>query len=393
MSWEAGDAIRLFEIVYENDGSSESNARALDWFSSESLDADSQTASFTVDLDTQLIAPDGAKYRYVGTYPTTDNCSFYYYWTEGQSSVNDYGTVWEGSECTFNHPILYATFPTMQYPSATSFDPGADLMVSRQKVLDERAKNEEALTLNFARVGAIVKVTLSGLTPNEKVETGYIQFGDSYKVSTKVEYDVELGEVRFPQQSSYELSSYPFQGDNGPLWDIDSPSVVGFFPQGLTVDSEGKADIWLRLPEGVVTDSFFIRVWTRAEDSEYGYGDWHSFGKSVDLKTSGKSLTFSNGKLTTFSVAAGEMEDPNLKLSCTYTDHYGEEQTVDSDYYCEISDLSPDDGTLEIDVTYNMDLSDIVVDSSTCDWMDASFDPVTSKITLNYDANPEYVDY
>ncbi|MBQ4286742.1 MAG: hypothetical protein II770_01810, partial [Bacteroidales bacterium] len=388
MSWKAGDAIRLFEIVYENYGTSDT---ACGLFSSDGLASDAQTASFTVDLDTQLIAPDGAKYRYVGTYPM--NSYYEYYWSGDQNDAyNDYDTVWEGSECTFNHPVLYATFPTMQYPSATSFDPGADLMVSRQKVLDERAKNEEALTLNFARVGAIVKVTLSGLTPNEKVETGYIQFGDSYKVSTKVEYDVELGEVRFPQQSSYELSSYPFQGDNGPLWDIDSPSVVGFFPQGLTVDSEGKADIWLRLPEGVVTDSFFIRVWTRADDSEYGYGDWHSFGKSVDLNALGKSLTFSNGKLTTFSVAAGEMEDPSLKLSCTYTDHYGQVQTVDSDYIS-ISDLSPDDGTLEIDVTYNMDLSDIVVDSSTCDWMDASFDPVTSKITLNYDANPEYVDF
>ena len=195
MSWKAGDAIRLFEIVYENYGTSDT---ACGGFSSDGLASDAQTASFTVDLDTQLIAPDGAKYRYVGTYPTTDNCSFYYYWTEGQSSVNDYGTVWEGSECTFNHPILYATFPTMQYPSATSFDPGADLMVSRQKVLDERAKNEEALTLNFARVGAIVKVTLSGLTPNEKVETGYIQFGDSYKVSTRVEYDVELAGLHIP---------------------------------------------------------------------------------------------------------------------------------------------------------------------------------------------------
>ena len=393
MSWEAGDAIRLFEIVYENYGSSESNAKAIDWFSSEGLDADKQIASFTVNLNSQLSASAGAKYRYIGTYPTSDNCSFYYYWTDDQTTDNDYDTVWAGSECTINHPVLYVNFPTRQSPSATSFDPDADLMVSSQKVLDERAKSEDALTLNFARIGAIVKVTLSGLVPNEIVRTGYIQFGDSYKVAGSVEYDPELGEERIVPMNENWLYSDSYYGDNGYLWELNSTSAISFFPQGLTVDSEGKADIWLRLPEGVVTDSFFIRVWTRAEDSEYGYGDWHSFGKSVDLKTSGKSLTFSNGKLTAFSVAAGEMEDPSLKLSCTYTDHYGLEQTVDSDYYCEISDLSPDDGTLEIDVTYNMDLSDIVVDSSTCDWMDASFDPVTSKITLNYDANPEYVDY
>ena len=389
MSWKAGDAIRLFEIVYENYGTSDT---ACGGFSSDGLASDAQTASFTVDLDTQLIAPDGAKYRYVGTYPM--NSYYEYYWSGDQNDAyNDYDTVWAGSECTINHPVLYVNFPTRQSPSATSFDPDADLMVSSQKVLDERAKSEEALTLSFARIGAIVKVTLSGLAPNEEVKTGYLQFGDSYKIAGSVEYDPELGEERMVPMNENWLYSNPYYGDNGYLWELNSTSAISFFPQGLTVDSEGKADIWLRLPEGVVTDSFFIRVWTRAEDSEYGYGDWHSFGKSVDLKTSGKSLTFSNGKLTAFSVAAGEMEDPSLKLSCTYTDHYGQEQTVDSDYYCEISDLSPDDGTLEIDVTYNMDLSDIVVDSSTCDWMDASFDPVTSKITLNYDANPEYVDF
>lgn len=389
MSWKAGDAIRLFEIVYENYGTSESNAKAIDWFSSEGLDADKQIASFTVNLNSQLSASAGAKYRYIGTYPTSDNCSFYYYWTDDQTTDNDYDTVWAGSECTINHPVLYVNFPTSQSPSATSFDPDADLMVSSQKVLDERAKSEDALTLNFARIGAIVKVTLSGLVPNEIVRTGYIQFGDSYKVAGSVEYDPELGEERMVPMNENWLYSDSYYGDNGYLWELNSTSAISFFPQGLTVDSEGKADIWLRLPEGVVTDSFFIRVWTRAEDSEYGYGDWHSFGKSVDLKTSGKSLTFSNGKMTAFSVATGEMEDPSLKLSCTYTDHYGQEQTVDSDYFS-IDDLSPDNGTLVIDVTYNMDLSDIVVDSSTCDWMDASFDPVTSKITLNYDANPAY---
>ena len=178
-AWKQYDAIRLFEVVYENYGSTETNSTDVDWFSSASLQEDASSASFTVDLNTTLTAPDGAKYRYVAAYPS-EYPDFYSYW----SSSDEYNNVWPDSECSFNHLVLYTEFPYQQFPLSTSFDPRADLMVSSQKVLDARADGN--IQLNFARIGAIVKMSLSGLAAGEKVETGYVLFGDSFKVNTEV---------------------------------------------------------------------------------------------------------------------------------------------------------------------------------------------------------------
>ena len=157
-TWQNNDGIRLFELVYENYGSTETDAQAGDYFNSENLTQDAPSASFTVDLNTTLSAPDGAKYRYIAASPYD---SFYIdYWTADEVAWNDYNVVWPGSECTINHPILIATFPYMQRPESTTFDPLADLMVSMPNVLDSRA--EGAMLMSFARVGAIVKVRLSG---------------------------------------------------------------------------------------------------------------------------------------------------------------------------------------------------------------------------------------
>ena len=388
LSWKTTDAIRLFEMVYENYGSSENNATDVDWFNSAGLEDDSSSASFTVDLNTTLTAPDGAKYRYVAAYPS-EYPDFYSYW----SASDDYNDVWPDSECAFNHLVLYTYFPYQQSPLSTSFDPHADLMVSSQKILDARADGN--IQLNFARIGAIVKVHLTGLAAGEKVETGYVLFGDSFNVYSTVEYDVELGEVR------YAPIMYPTHVGKDP-WDSDyrfgfeSNSAVEINPDDLYVDENGNVDIWLRLPAGKVTDSFSIRVWTRPYQNMVP-GEWHSFGKSVDLASLSRSLTFEDGRMTTFSVATDVMEDPYLRLSCSYTDAYGNEQNeVTEDGYISVGKygayLSPTGGTVILDVETNTDPSDIVINNY-CSWADASFNPETMKLTLTYNPCMEYSNY
>ena len=369
-TWNGGDAIRLHEIVYENHGVS--GATDLDWFYSDALADDASTASFTVNLNTTLSNPGGGKYRYIATYPS--DIYFNPSWTD--------------------YPVLYADFPSSQSPSATSFDPRADLMVSSPKVLDARAESSTPLMLNFARIGAIVKLTLSGLTPGEKVETGYILFGDSYKVSARVDYDPELSLVSFSESEYGSAYTNVMDSNWNPVWSIDSKSVVGFDPIDLYVDSEGKADIWLRLPEGKVTDSFQVMVWTRESE----YAQWHRGGKSVNLAALNKSLTFSNGRLTTFSVATEDIPVPYIKLSYTYTDENGDDQLVESESndilvgWTTYSYLSPNGGTVVFDVETNADPGDIVIEDN-CDWVDMTFDPVSMKLTLTCDVCTEYSNY
>ena len=265
-------------------------------------------------------------------------------------------------------------------------------MVSSQKILDARADGN--IQLNFARIGAIVKVHLTGLAAGEKVETGYVLFGDSFKVNTEVEYDVELGEVRYVPLYPSLVGKYSY--DSGYRFGFESSSAVEINPVDLYVDDNGNADIWLRLPAGKVTDSFSIRVWTRPyQNSEPG--DWHSFGKSVDLASLGRNLTFEDGRLTNFSVATEVMVDPYLSLSCSYTDAYGSEHNETTEEgYISVGKygayLSPAGGSVVLDVETNADPSDIVINNY-CSWADASFNPETMKLTLTYNPCSEYTNY
>lgn len=394
-TWQENDDIRLFELVYENYGSSEADAQAGDYFDSERLPQDAPSASFNVDLYSALNAPSGAKYRYIASSP----CYAFSldYWTADEVAWNDYDAVWPESECTINHPILIAPFPYEQRPTSTSFDPQADLMVSMQKVLESRA--EGAMLMSFARAGAIVKVRLSGLPAGEKVETGYIQFGDSFKVHTKVEYDPVLGDVRFVPQDIVPVGKETYESDY--RFGFYSNTTVEINPTDVYVDDSGNVDLWLRLPAGKVTDSFFVKVWTRAYQlDKYQYpepGEWHSFGKSVDLAAQNKSLSFENGRMTSFSVAADNMPDPYLRLSGSYTDAYGgNHNVVTENGYINIGEygayLSATGGTVVLDVETNADPSDISFNSY-YSWVETSFNPETMKLTITYQPCPEYTNY
>ena len=395
-TWQQYDAIRLFEFVYENFGSEESDARDLDWFYSSGLEEDAPSASFSVNLNTTLTAPEGAKYRYVGVYPS-EYPDFWGYWTEESAGYNDYSEIWPDSECPFNHPVFYTDFPYKQYPAASSFDPRADLMVSKALVLDDRAEN--SIALQFARVGAIVKMTLTGLPVGEKLESGYLLFGDSYQVCNKVEYDPELEMVRLVPGEEVMVGKDWWEPEY--LFGFVSARAVEFNPTDLYVGQDGKAEIWLRLPAGQVTDSFFVRVWTCSDqndpDLELVPGERHSFGKSVDLTSTGKTLTFADGRMTTFSVSTQEIVDPYITLSYHYTDDEGVEQVAVSEngsinVGCYGAYLLPAGGSVVLDVETNADPSDIIFEDYS-DWADCSFDPATMKLTITYDACTDYANY
>ncbi len=382
-SWKAGDQIALYEFVYENYGSDAENATPSEVFYSEGLGEDAAAATFTVDLNTTLSNPGGGKYRYVAVFPSNSN----YYW----SDEDYYADCWSDADKSLPvHPVIGLQFPTNQRPTTTSFDPDADILVSKVAALESRADGN--IELHYARVGGVARMTLTGLPANSILDYGTLSVDADFPIMTPFEYDVELEEVRayVPGNSSGGGVVVGPPVDGGEVIGPGMVPSLRIYPQDVFVDAEGKADIWLRLPAGKIDEKLELSFEVMDNDPANGsYGASHTYVKSVDLAALGKSLTFENGKLTVFSVAMEKA--PELTLSYTYIDSQGEEHTSSSTSGLSVDPyFSPDAGTLTLDVDYTGNISDVTVDASYCDWASATFDPVSRKITLQYEANPIY---
>ncbi len=136
-NWEASDKIAVFEVA----------------------DAISITES------TETILNDGlASFRFSFTENTTAS-SFDYYAVYPYANVidknsDDYKTATMGK--------IKLNTPATQNPSATSFDGGADLLLSRP-VTDLTAQPSEAMSMAFTRVVAIAKMTLKNLNTTDPI--------------------------------------------------------------------------------------------------------------------------------------------------------------------------------------------------------------------------------
>lgn len=376
-TWKEGDNIQLYEFIYENHGRDEENATADNAFVSEPLAGDAAAASFQVDLSTTLANPGGGKYRYVAVYPMAQDV----YWSDAEW----YKELWEDTDASVPvHPVLGLAFPAYQQPTAGSFDPYADIVVSRPVVLDNRA--EGSVPLYFSRVGGIVKMTVTGLPAGVMLQDGMLGLDSDFPLAQVWDYDLERGTVRtMPAEGGGVMVPDMPGGDATPM------TRLQIMPTDVIADSKGEAVIWLRVPEGRVDELLklcFNVMDYNAETQEYG--ETHEYVKQVDLKALGRSLRFENGRITEFTVALEPA--PEMVLSYTYTDSQGEEQVASgSSYGLYLDDKwSPDAGTFVIDVQYSGDLSDVTVDTSDYDWLRSSFDPATGKLTLEYDANPDY---
>ena len=377
--WKEGDNIALLEYVYENHGSEAENATDCSEFYSEGLTADAETASFTVDLSTQLSNPSAGKYRYVAISPAQVS----YYWSDEEY----YSETWSDSEAALPvHPVLNFYFSTWQQPTATSFDPQADFIVSQPMALDARAENN--ISLNFGRIGGTVKMTLTGLPAGEKLVSGRLYLDSDYAVDAPLEFDLERGLVRQVNLNQGGEGMIPV---GGPETYVQPSLSFECSSSDIFVDSEGKVDVWLRVPAGKIDQKLGVEVSTMQYDmaNESYIGSEHSYVKNVDLAAKKAAIRFENGRITEFSVAMEKA--PELTLSYTYVDSNGQEQTSSSNSGLSIDPyFSPDAGTLTLDVDYTGDISEVTVDASYCDWATATLDPATGKITLQYDANPTY---
>ena len=134
------------------------------------------------------------------------------YWAAYPRGYDDYLGEWKGVEFSGvtneeYHSYLEFTLPQEQYPTPTSFDKDADLLISKPFTIEDGNYDDNTkkatVSLEFTRMNAIVKVVLKDKTNNgqggllngqivEKVVLGYLDTeleNISYAPATRVKMD------------------------------------------------------------------------------------------------------------------------------------------------------------------------------------------------------------
>lgn len=277
-SWNEGDYITLFENCGED----------IPEYQSEPLKASDIVdgkASFTVELDTDE-EPD-KNYLYIATYGSYPY-AYYHYWENSEDFEYEY---WADQfdytgEYLEPHMIIEMYFNEFQSPTATSFDPECDIMVS--KPINTTGQLEDAVSLKFARLGTIVKITLTDLDEfiGKPINEAIFSVGESFSKSMNIKYDPKLERYVHMEMIMPESDEMPVEN-------------VNFYihPQETLVKEDGTVDLWIRTYAGELTDEFSLELYFDAEeDGEV------IVRRKVDLVAEGKTIEFNEGGMTVFSV-------------------------------------------------------------------------------------------
>ena len=240
--WEAEDNVALFQS-YELSGTrSYLDAK---FSTTTTLNSEKTKADFTVVLDEVQGA---SNYKYVTAYPTT-------------------AVTRDGSDLNF-------VIPSEQTFGTTSFDKNADVMVSQ--MVSRPTFSTDALEMGFARIGAIVKMTVTGLTAGETVQ--------SVVFSTTEEGKYFAGTIKY-DMTTQKLKDGITAG---------AQTLTLNAPENTTVPANGSLDVWFRSAVVTLENNFTVVVNTLDGTTPQVYT------KKVDLTD--KTFAFNSGKLAKFSV-------------------------------------------------------------------------------------------
>ena len=189
------------------------------------------------------------------------------------------------------HSRYRVIVPRTQKPTADSWDPAADVLVS--KVVASTTQ-PESLNMEFHRLGTAVKMTIDGLTSGETIK--YVDFSTT--------------EAKICGRSHVNPVT-------GSLYDIGysaGGNVIHIIPAAERTTT-GSDAFWFRTLPGTLKDNFTVIVVT---DAAY-------YVKTVDLKTAGRTIVFADEGLTTFSVSSlvrhAEVTDINRTECVVTTSH------------------------------------------------------------------------
>ena len=221
----------------------------------------------------------GATMTFSGQRPQRSGSNFTYYAVYPGTAANRDG----------NTGYDYITTPHVQYPSATSFDPDADLLIARKL---ETSTQAAELAMSFARVVAIGKMTLKGLVTKDNILEVAFQpkKGDQYiPLSGETAFDLETARPVFGygDKERYTNNLMEYDGtipaNNMPVWFTCYP---------------------FELQEG---DSFRVVVETVGA----------SYNKNVTIPA-GRSLAFKEGKPSVFSVNLSDASMVEKNIEAKY---------------------------------------------------------------------------
>ena len=270
LNWKKGDQIVVWEgvpnianLAIDPDFN---GGYAAERYVSSELTADADLAEFQLNLEERAYL--SGELQYVAVYPAC--CAW-----------DPAGGCWDGDE---NRMIIPVEMPTGQNPTADSFDPNADILVSKTVIRNNLRPDE--LTFQFARVGTIVKMVVGSLPPGSHITGGNVDFG--FESGYYFNYDPELEKI------------------------VLSDGVAGisfwYDDEGLLVGDDGKATVWLRSMSGV---SNRIEL-----DLYYNTDTNHDLSRHriINLRARGKTLEFKEGGLTEFSVGVPEPDVDNPEM-------------------------------------------------------------------------------
>ncbi|MDT3366996.1 MAG: hypothetical protein LIQ26_06985, partial [Bacteroidota bacterium] len=179
--------------------------------------------------------------------------------------------------------------PLSQTVYASGFSSEDDLLVS--KTTDPSATRPSEISFNFARLGTIVEITLSGLQEGDIIKSGSWFTGDTFMPGLYMESCIAY----YPDLQEYvKLASTEVMGT---IEHAIRFSAAYDPAPAIVADAEGKAKIYLRCLPGQISDWFGLLCTVDRGGAEV------VLSKEVSLKDLGRSLSFKDGGLTKFSVA------------------------------------------------------------------------------------------
>lgn len=291
VSWDVEDQITLHECAPE---AGEDDYDAIRTYDSEKLTSDDILDNKAGFVFSDIEDRTASQFSYIATYGWS--YAEYVDWSEEDDLYETWAETFDYSgERLDPHMVIKMEFPTEQAPLAESFDPYADLMVSDMKDMSDQMTGEASF--RFARLGTIVKMTLTGLNAYAGKSLGEIEFsfGESFQLAGMIQYDPILNKyVPGQGEMMYIVPSIKFDGSN------------------ITIKEDGTADVWFRILSGEITDWFRVDICIEEDN----------LAQFVDLTKHRRTLIFEEGGMTTFSVGGFAVADvePVGDISWTITD-------------------------------------------------------------------------
>ena len=304
-SWEKGDRIYVYERVR---GVSSDGEDVLEggcgFVISEPLESGGETAVFSATFDPYYWENEDVMSK-------EELADYTFTYTYLASTINPYGLY---GDYDTGEEFFYLMINREQAVHSEGYGTSNDMLVSKWSVYE--GDRPEEISFQFARLGTIVEITLSGLEPGDVLKSGMWYTGEKFVSTVDLEgvlaYYPETGKYRYGFPEYMEQMTEAFNSINFTCED-ERPIVV---------DAKGEAVLHLRCLPGVIDDCFGFMC-----DIERG-GETLTYSRLVSQEDmAGRTLEFKDAGLTKFKVGLKPAQAEIMPEELMYT-------TAESEDHC-----------------------------------------------------------